>query len=308
AQLGCGLWGKNLIRNFHNLKSLKYIYDIDKSKVQLIKEKYNIQYLDLDAILNDINIKGIVIASPIDTHFKLAKLALKKNKDVFIEKPIAMNVKETQILKKISEKNNKIIMVGHILQYHPIFIKLKKILRHKNIGTIKEIYCSRLNNLVKNPTNSILLDYAPHDISAALELAKSEPYKIDAICKKFIEYKEIDVSINIKFKNNINCKINLSWTNETKKQEIKIVTNKNIIIFDDTLNWENKLTIYSNTEMHKITVKKKEPLLNECEYFLACIKNRKQPLSNCQESIKIMKIIESIKKIINKQTYNLKLL
>jgi len=291
AMLGCGAWGKNLIRNLYKLNILKYIYDPDKSKTKSIIKKYHIKYANIKEILNDKSIKSIIIATPIDTHYELSKIILKKKKNIFVEKPLTSDLRKAYELKYISKKNKTIIMVGHILNYHTGFIKIKKIMNSICLNNI-HIFSNRMSNSYENENNKyiILWDYAPHDISIILNIIKNKILLKVYAYKKIIKNK-IYTSIKLIFENNILSNINLSYTNSNKIQNLKIKSKDNkILILDDTLSWNKKLQLNKKY----ILFKKKEPLLNECIYFIYCINNRKTPISDSNESIKIIKIIQII--------------
>ena len=147
AIIGCGHWGKNLVRNFYELNSLYAICDVDKNKLKLLKEKYSdvIVYNDLSTLLTDSKIDAIIISTPAETHYSLAKEVLLSNKDVFVEKPIALNYKDGEELVSLAREKTRILMVGHILEYHPAIIKLKEIIDKGELGKINYIYSNKLN-------------------------------------------------------------------------------------------------------------------------------------------------------------------
>jgi len=132
AVVGCGYWGKNLVRNFHELSSLHAICDIDEDRLKSFQEKYTniIIYNDYHALLKDSKVEAIVISTPAASHYNLAKEALLADKDVFVEKPIALHYKEGEELVSLAKEKNKILMVGHLLEYHPVVIKLKDLINN----------------------------------------------------------------------------------------------------------------------------------------------------------------------------------
>ena len=175
--IGCGYWGKNLVRNFYELNSLYAVCDIDQESLKSCQEKYpNLTlYSDHKSILKDPQVKAVAIATPAATHYSIAKEALLAGKDVFVEKPIALNYKEGEELVASAKDKNKVLMVGHILEYHPGIIKLKKIISKGDLGKINYIYSNRLNLGKFRKEENILWSFAPHDISVILYLLEEMP-------------------------------------------------------------------------------------------------------------------------------------
>ncbi|MDB9922590.1 Gfo/Idh/MocA family oxidoreductase, partial [Candidatus Pelagibacter sp.] len=184
AVVGCGHWGKNLVRNFSELRALYSIYDSNHSIASTFAEKYNVKNCSFTEILDDPNIKGVVLAVPAELHASMAIDAMNKGKHVFVEKPLAMNEAEAKLMIANAEKNNVQLMIGHLLQYHPIFRTVQKIVKNGDIGELNYIHSSRLSFGKVRSNEDVIWSFAPHDISMILSLIGKEPksVSVDSTC------------------------------------------------------------------------------------------------------------------------------
>lgn len=292
ALIGFGAWGKNLARIFFNLNSLIYVNEINKISIN----QFIIKYKNLTYILKNKNITTLVLATPINTHFDIAKLALKNKKDIFVEKPATQSIKNLSILKRIAKKNQKIIMIGHLLRYHKSFIKVQRLIKSHYIGKIKKIYSIRTNNIKTPIHNDITWDYAPHDLSMIKKIKPHKEKNIIIKSKKLTNNYLTEINIKLIYNTKMYCKIYLSWNNPIKRQKLKIIGTKKTLTFDDTKISTKKIKITDAKHKTKMYIKADttEPLINECKYFIEIIKRRKNPLTNTDESKKIISLIEKI--------------
>ncbi len=168
--VGCGYWGKNLVRNFHQLGRLRVICDVDRGCLEQLQQEYDgVDICDsYEELFNRKDIEGIVIAAPAAQHYSLAKRALEMGKDVFVEKPLALHVEHAEELTRLARESGRVLMVGHLLQYHPAIQKLKSLIHEGALGKVQYIYSSRLNFGKLRTEENILWSFAPHDISAIL--------------------------------------------------------------------------------------------------------------------------------------------
>jgi len=307
AVIGGGYWGKNLVRNFYELKSLYAICDIDDSKLKSLKEKYhNVKtYNDYQVLLKDPNAKAIVISTPAATHHKLVKEALFSDKDVFVEKPIALNYRDGEELVSLAEEKNKILMVGHLLEYHPAVIKLKDLINSGELGKIRYIYSNRLNLGKFRTEENILWSFAPHDISVILDLLEEMPIEVSSQGGNYLNPDITDVTITtMHFPDGVKAHIFVSWLHPYKEQKLVVIGGKKMIMFDD-VNHKNKLLSYGHKiewvkrlpvprpeEAQTIEVEKKEPLKSECEHFIECINTRKRPKTDGNNGLRVLRILE----------------
>ncbi|MFN3135712.1 MAG: Gfo/Idh/MocA family protein, partial [Candidatus Kryptonium sp.] len=199
AVIGSGDWGKNLVRNFFELNVLKTVCDINETNFDQLKNKFPAKYTNsIKEVINDPDIKAVAIATPSETHFELAKMFLLSGRDVFVEKPLTLKLEEAIELVKISEEKNLILMVDHVLHYHPAVIKLKNLIRTEEIGEIKYIYSNRLNFGKFRKEENILWSFAPHDVSLILSIVDDMPNKILSIGKNYLFTNTVDKKQNSK--------------------------------------------------------------------------------------------------------------
>jgi len=298
--IGCGYWGNNIIRECYNLNILKIICDKDINILNKFKELYDVDITtNFDDLLNS-NINAIIISLPTELHYEYAKKTIENKKHVFIEKPMTSNLKEAKELVKLAKEYNVKIMVGHILNYHPCIIKIKELINNNIIGNIRNITCNRLNLGRFRKYENVLWSFAPHDISIILSICNKLPDKlychgkdilrkgIHDITNTFLEYDKENIYINI----------NVNWLNPFKEQKMIITGEKGMIVFDDTLEI-NKILLYKNelTEIKKtdgviIEYENLNPLKTEIEHFINCYKNNKEPLTNGEEGLKVLQVLE----------------
>ncbi|MBF0227396.1 MAG: Gfo/Idh/MocA family oxidoreductase [Desulfobacterales bacterium] len=309
AVVGSGYWGKNLIRNYYNLGSLKLICDKDEELLAKFKESYkDIETcISLSDVLSRDEIKGIVIATPAETHYTIANEAILSGKHVFVEKPLVINEQEGIDLINLAAKNKRILMVGHLLQYHPVFIQLKKLVDSGELGRINYIYSHRLNLGKIRREENILWSFAPHDISMILSLAGELPENVIAHGGNYLNKKIADVTVtHMEFASGLQAHIFVSWLHPFKEQKLVVVGDKKMAVFDDTLSWGDKLQIYaheikweknlpvpSKAEPEKIMVEQDEPLKLECKHFLDCIKNGTKPITDGAEGLNVLRVLNA---------------
>ena len=303
--IGCGYWGKNLIRTFGELGMLFSVHDINQAVQQQFTKEYNLESISFEEMLKSESVKGVVIATTAETHFKLAKQALKNNKHVFIEKPICLELSDAKTLGELSEMHSRILMVGHLLQYHDHFKKLKEIILSEKLGKIKKVKSTRKSYGILREHEDVIWSFAPHDISMILSLFKDE--KINNFCthKKMIFNSNTD-SAHLFFQiEGANIEIEVDWTSYEKLQRIEVYCDKGIIVFEDSeLDQDKKLCIF-NTLFEPDTLKNKSilipsyinvetegnPLKNECLEFINCIENNLIPHTNYVEASQVLDVL-----------------
>jgi UDP-2-acetamido-3-amino-2,3-dideoxy-glucuronate N-acetyltransferase len=172
AVIGCGYWGKNLVRNFWELKALRTIFDVDEKKTKELRSLYPEVHVAhrLPEIFQEESIDGIAVATPAESHYEVVKEALLAGKNVFVEKPLSLRVREGKDLVALAEEKKRILMVGHLLEYHPGIVKLKEMVSAGELGRINYIHSTRLNLGKFRTEENILWSFAPHDISVILLL------------------------------------------------------------------------------------------------------------------------------------------
>jgi UDP-2-acetamido-3-amino-2,3-dideoxy-glucuronate N-acetyltransferase len=308
--IGGGYWGKNLIREFNNCNVLHTICDINKEAL----DKYNIEYPQVittsswDDVLNNSMIDSVCIALPAEMHYSFAKKSLLANKDVYVEKPITLNVDEASELIQIAKDKNKILMVGHLLHYHPCIEKIKDIIKAGTIGKIKNIISNRFSLGIFRKQENVLWSFAPHDISIILNLCGDDlPTSVICCGMDHITKGVHDVTTSIlKYKDKY-VNINVNWLNPYKEQILSIIGEKGMILFDDVAA-TNKLVLYpeyikfssdlnsmpqpiKNNEINIVVDMSCSPLLRECKHFIKCCETRTQPITNGEEGLRVLKVL-----------------
>lgn len=306
AHLGLGYWGKNILRNLYELSVLHTACDVSEKLIAERKKEFSdINYAtNIDDVLQNDNIKAIVISTPAVTHYEIAKKALLLDKDVFVEKPLALNIKEAEELVSIAKEKEKVLMVGHLLNYHPAVVKLKDLIKKGKIGKIQYIYSNRINIGKIRTEENVLFSLAPHDISIILAIAQEEPHEIKAFGGSYLTDGIEDIAlINLAFKNDIKAHIFVSWLNPFKEQKFVVVGSEGMVVFDDVskdklvlyphkIEWqEGKIPLAKKEEGEIIDIEEGEPLKLELMQFLDCIEKRQAPLTDGEEGLKVLKVL-----------------
>ncbi len=327
AVIGLGYWGPNLLRNFVEINDYNVKYGCDLIEENLNKNisKYpSIKFTkNYSEILEDKEIDLIAIATPLSTHFKLAKLALLAKKHVLLEKPMTQNSKQAAELIRISEKVKKILMVGYTFVYSDSIRKIKKTLDNKDLGQIYYYDSTRINlGLIQKDIN-VIWDLACHDLSIINYLFKNKPISIQSFGSKFTNNNQEEIGhLIINFQDNLTAHINASWLSPVKIRSIIIGGSKKMITFDD-ISPNEKIRVYNksiefnpdNTTPFKPAyrsgdiiipyIEQNESLKNELIHLKDCIIKGFQPITNGDEGIKILKLLEASnyslksKKIVN---------
>jgi len=300
AVIGCGEWGQNLVRTFKELGSLVVTCD---TKFQINN--------DYKKILKSPIVEAVAIATPSSTHFQIAKDSLLAGKDVFVEKPLAMSYADGEELVSFARKKQLILMVGHILAYHPAIVALKKLISEDKLGQIYYIYSNRLNLGRLRTEESVLLSFAPHDISVILDLVGEEPHEVFSYEGSFVNKGIGDTTITImRFPGGVEAHIFVSWLHPYKEQKLVVVGSKAMVLFNDLT--VEKLFIYPHKVEQRIgtvpiiqkaeyelipeLLNHTEPLRLECEHFIKCVETRCQPVTNGQEALRVLWVLDRCQK------------
>lgn len=304
--VGLGYWGKNILRNLYELKVVRTACDFNE---EIIKERkktfpdinYTTYYEDL---LEDPNIKGIVVATPSITHYALSKKALLAGKDVLVEKPMTTSLKEGEELVNLADKNGLILMVGHILHYHPAVKKMKELILKGLIGKILYIYSNRVNVGKLRTDENVWWSLAPHDISLILMLAQSNVINFIYNGTSHISKGLDDIALaSLEFENGIKAHIFVSWWHPFKEQRLVVIGKKGMIVFDDVskeklfyyshkVEWINNIPMAKKGDLEVIKIDEKEPLKEELRHFWECIKERKKPETDGYEGLRVLEVLE----------------
>lgn len=305
AVLGCGLWGRNIVRNFYNLNALGMVCDLDDDNIAKVKEQYpGIKTTkDFHDILNSKEITGVVVVTPSHTHFKFVKAMLEAGKHVYVEKPISTVAQEARDLTDLADSKGLVLMVGHLLLYHPAVNRLKMLVEEGALGNIVYAQSDRLNiNYFKND-RSVMWDLAPHDVSMiSYVLGKNPQHVISAIGCSSDGNDIMDIThIGIKMEGGAVAHITDSWITPKKHVQLLVRGTKKTAILDDTVP-EHKLTIYDNfkagsSENIQLDYLEIEPLKLECQHFISCCETGKKARSDGENGFIVVSILEEAEKI-----------
>jgi UDP-2-acetamido-3-amino-2,3-dideoxy-glucuronate N-acetyltransferase len=309
AIVGCGYWGKNLVRNFAQSHTLRRVCDVNPAAAATQAALFPgvTSSTDFNELLADPTIQGIVLATPAGMHYEQAKAAILAGKDVFVEKPLALKYPEGRELVDLAESHHRILMVGHILEYHPAVVLLKRLVQSGELGRILYIYSNRLNLGKVRQVESILWSFAPHDISVICSLIGAAPVTVNASGGAYLQSGVEDVTItNLQFAGDVKAHIFVSWLHPFKEQKLVVVGDRKMAVFDDMAR-EGKLKIFdkgiewssSGTPVPRQTsettlfFEETEPLRIECEHFLKCIRERQRPITDGESALRVLNVLEA---------------
>jgi UDP-2-acetamido-3-amino-2,3-dideoxy-glucuronate N-acetyltransferase len=307
ACVGAGRWGKKLARTFNELRALRSICEINSQTRVSLTGHYPDALItaNLQDILDDPQIRGVCIATPAATHASLVRRALIAGKDVFVEKPLALVLDEATALVELAASHNSVLMIGHILWYHPAMVRLKELVARGDLGRIRYIYSNRLNlGTVRNEEN-ILWSFAPHDISAILGLLNETPNHVHAEGGSYINRSIPDITVTLlSFPSGVKAHIFVSWLHPFKDQRLIVVGEQKMAVFDDTVEkdklviyphsvtWDGNLPVVHKAEGEAVPVEISEPLNNECRHFLECIETRQTPRTDGLEALRVLSVLQ----------------
>lgn len=315
AVLGCGKWGINHIKTAYKIlgSNLIAVCDINKTKEE---EVYNINSAikfcsSYEKLVKDTDINTVIIATPAETHYELAKYCMTHGKNVLVEKPISLLSDETKDLIEIAEKNNLSLMVGHVLLYHPAILKIKENIETGLIGSVQYIYSNRLNLGTIRKEENILWSFAPHDISIIQFLLEKDPIEVYAKGISIIQNNIEDSTLTyLVYPNNIHAHIFVSWLHPFKEHRLVVIGDKGMIVFDDTLKKE-KLKFYRkgfnmvdgeiekfDSDFEILAFDEKQPLEEEQKHFFECILEKKKTRTNGEHALAVLLILEQAQKSI----------
>lgn len=309
ALVGCGYWGKNLCRNFYGLGALAAVVDSTENghaTARSIAPDARIAS-SFEDVLGDEKIQGVVLATPAETHAELALKAMRAGKDVFVEKPMALSLDDAEDMKREAKETEQILMVGHLLEYHPAVLKLREMIEFGHLGKINYIYSNRLNFGKVRTEENALWSFAPHDVAVILRLIGLSPVEVSSCGGSYLTRGIADTTMsNLRFSDESRAHIFVSWLHPFKEQRLVVVGDKKMAIFNDVAPLGEKLQLYpQNVEFEgSIPLLKKEdaefvehantePLREECSHFLDCIQSRQQPLTNAQSGIGVLKVLHA---------------
>jgi UDP-2-acetamido-3-amino-2,3-dideoxy-glucuronate N-acetyltransferase len=318
AVVGCGGWGKNLVRALSQLGALTAIHDVNPNTVKALSDQYHVPARSFEAILLDVEIPAVVIAAPAEMHGTLALRALEAGKHVLVEKPLALDIATAERLCELADQAGRVLMVGHLLQYHPGFLKLKEILDEGRLGRLLYIYSNRLNLGKIRREENILWSFAPHDISMVLALAGAEPLEVSAIGACYLHKAIADTTMtHLRFASGINAHVYVSWLHPFKEQKLVVIGEAGMAVFDDQRGWGEKLQVYMHridwrkgapvpmaAEPTPVPIEAAEPLILECGHFLGAVASGSRPRTDGHEGLRVLRVLDAAERSMRKTAFS----
>lgn len=305
ALIGCGYWGKNLARNLARLDALRLICDPFESGRDLaVKTVPGCRVTaDLGEVLSSDDIPAVAVATPAETHFDVVHQCLEVGKDVFVEKPLALTYEEGAQLVRLAERKRRILMVGHVLEYHPGILRLRELISAGELGKIRYIYSNRLSLGKIRREENILWSFAPHDIAIILRLIGQMPFEVSACGGTYLQPNIPDVTVtNLLFDNGVRAHVFVSWLHPFKEQRLVVIGSRKMASFDDV----NKKLILHNQRVElnngthipitgdgqEVPYTATEPLRDECQALVNAIATRTPPLTDGASGLRVLKVLQ----------------
>lgn len=304
--VGCGYWGKNLLRNFYELGALGAVCDTLPAHRELAEKMAPgvPLYTSYEELLAS-DIPAVALATPAATHFKLATQAIHAGKDVYVEKPLALTLKEG--IELVHGRGDRIIMVGHILEYHPACVKLVELARSGELGELCYIYSNRLSLGKVRQEENILWSFAPHDVAIINRIVGYLPESVSASGGAYVRSDVVDVTVtNMLYPKNVRAHIHVSWLHPFKEQRLVVIGSKkmavfdgvsgHLILYDQRVEWQKGEPVPIKAAGVRIPVGFEEPLKQECRAFLKAIETRQPPLTDGFNGLEVLSVLEAAQK------------
>ena len=307
AVAGCGHWGKNLVRNFSELGALTAVCDPNAELAKHYADQYDVNNLSFAEILKDTGIEGVVFAVPAPLHASLAIEAMNAGKHVYVEKPLAMKQIEARQIIDTSKDQGVQLMVGHLLQYHPVFMAVRGLVASGELGGLSYIYSNRLSFGKVRSEEDVIWSFAPHDISMILSLTGQQPESVRTESASILQSNIADTAtVHMAFTSGLKAHISVSWLHPYKEQKLVVIGESAMAVFDDTQPWEKKLALYRHnidltgeapnlgkSDVQYIDVAQSEPLKNECQHFIDVVNGRLMPLTDGDEGLRVLNVLSA---------------
>jgi len=307
AAIGCGHWGKNIARNLSRLGALHAVCDLNPSAALKVSSDFGVPARSLADVLSDPHCDAIALASPASLHGEHVRHALKAGKHVFVEKPLALDVSEGQDLARLARKKSRVLMVGHLLRYHPHVLKLIELVREGRLGHVRRIFARRQSPGRLRTEEDVMWSFAPHDISLILAIMGEQPKRVWAEGSAILVPSVLDMAtIHMKFAGGVAARVHVSWLNPYKEQKLTVVGSTATAIFDDRAEWADKLLVYEHdivfrdgrpwsvkTEPIRFPLEQREPLREECAHFLHSVRTGASPRTDSTEALAVLSVLDA---------------
>lgn len=311
--VGCGYWGKNLLRNFRELGSLGLICEPSAHHQAIARElapEVPLVSSFEEALASSVD--ALVLATPAVTHYELASRAMDAGKDVFVEKPLATRLEHGKKLLAQSQAQGRVLMVGHILEYHPACVRLVQLVRDGELGRLCYVYSNRLSLGKVRREENILWSFAPHDVALMNRLTGTTPESVAAFGGAYIQSEVADVTVtNLVYPGGVRGHIHVSWLHPFKEQRLVVIGTQKMAVFDGVKNklvlydqhvqWEKGEPVPIKGPGEEVAFEQAEPLLLECQAFLAAIATRQPPLTDGRSGVEVLSVLEAAQASLEQQ-------
>lgn len=307
AVIGCGYWGRNLVRTFAERGALAAVVDPDEAAADELARRHGAVRRPFEDVLADPGVDAVAIAAPAARHGELALRAVEAGKHAFVEKPLALDVEEARAVTEAAGRAGVVLMVGHLLQYHPAFLALRQLVDDGSLGDLRYLYSNRLNLGRFRREENILWSFAPHDLSMLLALAGEEPTEVSAVGATYLSRGVPDVTTtHLAFPSGPRAHVFVSWLHPFKEQRLVVVGADAMAVFDDLQPWPSKLTVYEHgvtwdggtpvpvrADGAPVPLAEAEPLGLECDHFLDCVRVGATPRTDGWEGLRVLKVLDA---------------
>jgi predicted dehydrogenase len=324
AVVGTGDWGANLVRNFAALPGARLVAVCDADAARLAKTAAlypgSRAYADVAQVAADPEVQAAVVSASAVGHYPLAKVLLEAGKDVYVEKPLTLEVPHAEELVRLARQKNRILMVGHLLLYHPGVQYMKRMVKDGSIGELLYIYCQRVNLGKVRRDENALWSFAPHDLSVVLHLLEMEPLDVVARGSAFLQ-KDVEdvVFVDLRFPGGKLAHVHVSWLDPHKLRKFTVVGSQKMVVFDD-MEASEKIKIYDkgvdrageivsygdaltvrNGDILIPKISLQEPLRLECQHFVECVAHGRQPLSDGRNGLAVLRVLECLQRSLDSE-------
>jgi UDP-2-acetamido-3-amino-2,3-dideoxy-glucuronate N-acetyltransferase len=306
--VGCGHWGKNLVRNFHQIGALYGFFDAISTRLEAFSSQYPEAraYRTYEEALADPTVDSVALATPAEQHAPMAIAALRAGKDVFVEKPLALTAEDGADIVNASRESGRIAMVGHLLLFHPAVLAIRDLLASGELGRLEYIYSNRLSMGKIRSEENALWSFAPHDISVILMLTGQLPLQVSATGGAYLQPNIADVTIShLLFDRGVRAHIFVSWLHPYKEQRLVVIGSRKMVVFEETRASDKLLLYHKQVEWNQgaleatqskpvaISYAADEPLRLECQHFVDCVRTGQQPLTPAEDGVKVLQVLQS---------------
>ncbi len=305
AVIGCGYWGRNLVRNMRDLGALAMVCDATEAGRQLARQlapKAQVTESISEVLASSVD--GVLVATPAETHHDLTIQALRAGKHVFCEKPLSLTYQLGLEMVDEADRCKRTLMVGHVLEYHPAIVRLRELVEDGELGKIRYIYSNRLSLGKIRREENALWSFAPHDISVILRLLGQLPFQVVACGGSYLQPNIADVTVTqLLFDNGVRAHVFVSWLHPFKEQRLVVVgsrrmasfndVDKELTLYDQYVEIENGEPIPVKGEGQRISYAPDEPLSLECRAYLHAISSGEEPLTNGQSGLRVLKVLQA---------------